>query len=156
MESTPGIGTTFRVLLPPAKPWRGNPTSSHDVRALPRLRVLVIDDERLVGEAIARSLSEDNEVEVVTDAQQGLARIQAGQRYDLILCDLMMPVMTGMDLYAEIVRRAPHITGRLVFMTGGAFTPRARSFLENIVNPCLEKPIDMSKLRSILAKAGRE
>ena len=88
------------------------------MRALPRLRVLVIDDERLVGEAIARSLAEDNDVEVVTDAQQGLARIEAGQKYDVILCDLMMPVMTGMDLYAEIVRRAPQITGRIVFMTG--------------------------------------
>jgi PAS domain S-box-containing protein len=157
VESRPGKGATFRVILPAAKPWRGSatPTSAHDVKPLARRRVLVIDDERLVGEAIARSLSEENDVEVVTDAQQALARLGTGQRYDVVLCDLMMPVMTGMDLYAELVRRAPELAPRLVFMTGGAFTPRARSFLESISNPCLEKPLDMSKLRSILAKAGR-
>jgi len=156
VRSTPGAGSTFRVVLPPAKPWRpGAPTSAHDVRALPRRRVLVVDDERLVGEAIARALSEDNDVEVVTDAQHALARIAEGQRYDVMLCDLMMPVMTGMDLYAEIVKVAPKLAGRLVFMTGGAFTPRARAFLESVVNPCLEKPIDTSRLRSLVAKAGR-
>ncbi len=115
----------------------------------------MVDDERLVGDAIARSLTEENDVEVVTDAQQALARIAAGKTYDLILCDLMMPVVTGMDLYAEILRTAPRMAGRLVFMTGGAFTPRARAFLESIGNPCLEKPLDMGKLRSLLAKAGR-
>jgi CheY-like chemotaxis protein/anti-sigma regulatory factor (Ser/Thr protein kinase) len=149
--------TTFQVTLPPSKAWRAaGPISSHDVRALTRRRVLVVDDERLVGTAIARALSEDSDVDVVNDAQQALARIAKGDRYDVILCDLMMPVMTGMDLYAEIVRIAPKLVGRLVFMTGGAFTPRARAFLESVVNPCLEKPIDTSKLRSIIARAGRE
>ena len=71
--------------------------------------------------------------------------IAKGDRYDVILCDLMMPVMTGMDLYAEVVRVAPKLVGRLVFMTGGAFTPRARAFLESVSNPCLEKPLDTSQ-----------
>jgi PAS domain S-box-containing protein len=155
-ESRAGRGTTFRVVLPPAKTWRGTqPASAHDVRALARRRVLVIDDERLVGEAIARSLSDENEVHIVTEAAQALARLAAGERYDLVLCDLMMPVMTGMDLYAELVRRAPELTSRIVFMTGGAFTARARSFLESVTNPCLEKPLDMGRLRSLLAKARR-
>ncbi|HXX66356.1 MAG TPA: ATP-binding protein [Polyangiaceae bacterium] len=156
VASVPGEGTTFRVVLPPAKPWRGaGPASTRDVRPLHQRRVLVIDDERLVGEAIARSLSEDNDVEVVTDANQALPRIVAG-RYDVVLCDLMMPLMTGMDLYAEVVRRAPKLAGRLVFMTGGAFTARAKAFLESVANPCLEKPLDTSKLRSLIARAGRE
>jgi PAS domain S-box-containing protein len=153
-----GKHTTFRVVLPAAKPWRASasPSSAHDLRTLERPRVLVIDDERLVGEAIARSLAEDSDVEVVTDAEQALAHIADGRRYDVVLCDLMMPVMTGMDLYAEIVRTAPKLAGRIVFMTGGAFTTRARAFLESVVNPCLEKPLDMSKLRSIIARAGHE
>jgi CheY-like chemotaxis protein len=92
----------------------------------------------------------------VTEARQALARITKGERYDVVLCDLMMPVMTGMDLYAEIVRLAPKLVGRLVFMTGGAFTPRARAFLESVVNPCLEKPLDTGKLRSIIARAGKD
>jgi len=157
VESLPGRGTTVRVVLPPAKPWRGSgPASTRDLRAHARRRVLVIDDERLVGEAIARAVSEENDVEVTTEAQEALARIAAGQRYDVILCDLMMPVMTGLDLYAEIVRLAPALVGRIVFMTGGAFTPRARAFLDSVVNPCLEKPLDMGKLRSILGRAGRD
>src|SRR5579883_321085 len=158
VRSDPGRGTTFRVVLPATKSWRvsSGPSSAHDIRALERPRVLVIDDERLVGEAIARSLAEDSDVEVVTDAEQALARISGGKPYDVVLCDLMMPVMTGMDLYAEIVRTAPKLAGRIVFMTGGAFTARARAFLESVVNPCLEKPLDMSKLRSIVARAGRE
>jgi PAS domain S-box-containing protein len=157
VASVPGRGTTFQVLLPPAKTWRGAaPASSHEVRAQSRRKVLVVDDERLVGEAIARALSEDNDVEVATEADEALARIARGNRYDVILCDLMMPVMTGMDLYAEIVRVAPKLVGRLVFMTGGAFTARARAFLESVVNPCLEKPLDTSKLRSIIARAGKD
>jgi PAS domain S-box-containing protein len=155
--SEPGKGTTFRVVLPAAKRWRSaTPASSPEVRALMRRRVLIVDDERLVGEAIARALSEDNDVEVVTEASQALARIGAGHKYDVVLCDLMMPVMTGMDLYAEIMRTEPKLGGRLVFMTGGAFTPRARAFVESVVNPCLEKPLDMGKLRSLVARAGRD
>ena len=158
VSSVPGKGATFRVVLPSAKPWRGaaTPSSTHNVGPLQRARLLIIDDERLVGEAIARSLSEESDVEVVTDAREALARIAAGQRYDAILCDLLMPVMTGMDLYAEVVRTAPKLAGRIVFMTGGAFTARARSFLESVANQCLEKPLDMSKLRSFLARAGRD
>lgn len=156
VTSVPEKGTTFRVVLPPAKPWRGSvPASTRDLRPLQQRRVLVVDDERLVGEAIARSLAEENDVEVVTDANQALPRIVAG-RYDVVLCDLMMPIMTGMDLYAEVVRRAPKLAGRLVFMTGGAFTARARAFLESVANPCLEKPLDTSKLRSLVARSGRE
>ncbi len=92
----------------------------------------------------------------MTDAKQALERISAGERYDVILCDLLMPVMTGMDLYAEVVRAAPKLAGRIVFMTGGAFTSRARAFLASVANQCLEKPLDMSKLRSFLARAGRD
>jgi PAS domain S-box-containing protein len=157
VSSVLGEGSTFRVTIPPAKPWRATtPSSAHDVRALPRRRVLVIDDEPLVGEAVARALSDDGDVQVETEAQQALAKIAAGERYDLVLCDLMMPVMTGMDLYAEVVRTAPMLAGRFVFMTGGAFTPRARAFLASVVNPCLEKPLDMGKLRSLVARARRD
>ncbi len=156
VSSVPGMGTTFRVVLPPAKSWRGLPTPSSANVGAQRARLLVVDDERLVGEAIARSLAEESDVEVVTEAREALTRIAAGERYDAVLCDLLMPVMTGMDLYAEVVRAAPKLAGRIVFMTGGAFTPRARAFLDSVGNQCLEKPLDMSKLRSVLARAGRD
>jgi CheY-like chemotaxis protein len=129
-------------------------TNPEELRSAPRRKVLVIDDDPLVGRALARALSEGNDVEVVADAEHALARLGGGEGYDVILCDLMMPGMTGMDLYAEVLRRAPKLAVRFVFMTGGAFTPRARAFVETVVNPCLEKPIDMRRLRSIIARAN--
>jgi CheY-like chemotaxis protein len=155
VETTPGKGTSFKVLLPAAKGYRGrSPASVPQIRPGVRKRVLVIDDEPLVGQAIARVLSDDNDVVTVSDAREALDRITSEGNFDIILCDLMMPMMTGMDLYAEVVRAAPQLAGRIVFMTGGAFTPRARAFIESVSNPCLEKPLEMSKLRSILARVG--
>jgi CheY-like chemotaxis protein len=157
VQSTPNKGSTFRVTLPAGEAWRRRGASQRrtpELRAAARRRVLVVDDERLVGDAIARVLAEENDVVVETQAAEVLARLSRGERFDVILCDLMMPVMTGMDLYAELLRSNPSAVGRIVFMTGGAFTPRARAFLETVSNPCLEKPLDMSKLRGLIARAG--
>ena len=155
VESAPGRGSVFRVVLPASKSYRGHgPNSSPSIRPLARKRILVIDDEPLVSNAIARVLGDENDVEVCQNAREALDRIEQNAHFDLILCDLMMPVMTGMDLYSEVVRRAPQVVGRIVFMTGGAFTPRARAFLESVSNPCLEKPLEMSKLRSLIGRAG--
>ena len=113
--------------------------------------MLLIDDEYLVGAAIARALREDHAVDVVMDARAALARIEAGEAYDVILCDLLMPVMTGMDLHAEVMRVDPRLARRFIFMTGGAFTARGRAFLESVANPFLEKPIDIARLRRLVA-----
>jgi len=153
--SVAGQGTTFRVVLRPAECARSSvSTNPEELRSAQPRKVLVIDDDPLVGRALSRALSETDDVEVVADAEHALARLGGGEGYDVILCDLMMPGMTGMDLYAEVLRRAPKLAVRFVFMTGGAFTPRARAFVETIVNPCLEKPIDMRRLRSIIARAN--
>jgi PAS domain S-box-containing protein len=155
VESAPGRGSVFRVVMPASKSYRGHGTNSSPIiRPLARKRILVIDDEPLVSNAIARVLADDNDVDVCQNAREALDRINADAKFDLILCDLMMPVMTGMDLYAEVVRVAPQVVGRMVFMTGGAFTPRARAFLESVSNPCLEKPLEMNKLRSLIGRAG--
>ena len=155
VESAPGKGTLFRVILPAARGYRTrSPSSTPVLGGEPRRRILVIDDEALVTQAIARVLADENDVETATHGAEALHRIQGGEEFDLILCDLMMPVMTGMDFYAEVVRVAPHLAGRIVFMTGGAFTARARAFVESVSNPCLEKPLEMSKLRSLIARMG--
>jgi PAS domain S-box-containing protein len=156
VQSSMGQGTTFRVVLRPALPWRGISAHGHEGRATPRRRVLVVDDERLVGEAIARSLSQSHDVAVVTDAREVLDRVGSGEVYDVILCDLMMPVMTGMDLYADMIAHKPELAQRFVFMTGGAFTEGARAFVQCVARPCLEKPLDMSRLRGLIARAGSD
>jgi CheY-like chemotaxis protein len=67
-----------------------------------------------------------------------------------MLCDLMMPELTGMDLHAELLRIAPEQAQKMVFMTGGAFTTHAREFLEEVRNPRIDKPLDVDKVRALV------
>ena len=95
-----------------------------------------------------RALRTSCDVVVETHAARGLARLEAGESFDVVLCDLMMPEMTGMDLFHRVVARAPAYASRIVFMTGGAFTRSAVEFLQGLPNPCLEKPFELQALRS--------
>lgn len=116
-----------------------------------RGRVLVVDDDALVSGAIRRTLSRENDVEVLVSARQALAQLTGPElRYDVVLCDLMMPEMTGMDLFDALLKAAPRVTERVVFITGGAFTPAARSFLDRVENPRVEKPFDPESLRKLI------
>jgi PAS domain S-box-containing protein len=155
VASEPGRGAVFRVVLPSAKGWRAaHPAPPSDAAAVDRKRVLVVDDDRLVGEALQRALSSVADVEATTDTRAVLDRLGSGERWDVILCDLLMPETSGMDLYRETLRVAPDAAARIVFMTAGAFTPRANAFIEGVRNPCLEKPLDLGKLRSLIARVG--
>jgi PAS domain S-box-containing protein len=154
--SSPTQGTVFRVKLPSAKGWRAaSPTSHNESVVTERRRVLVIDDESRVGDALVRALSGVADVEAIVDARTMLHRLANGERWDVILCDLLMPGTSGMDLYREALRIAPDVAACIVFMTAGAFTSRARAFLEGVRNPCLEKPLDIGQLRSLIARVGR-
>jgi CheY-like chemotaxis protein len=115
----------------------------------------VVDDDATIGKVLRRMLDEDHDVTVVTTASEALDRLVAGQEFDAILCDLMMPEMTGMDLYAEISFRLPRVKDRMVFMTGGAFTSRARSFLDEVPNARIEKPFVIQNVRALLAAMVR-
>lgn len=153
VESAMGRGTTFRVSLRPAPrdaveppPAVGSPPQP----ATRRGKILVIDDEPMIGHVIRRTLNE-HDVTVVVRAQDALDLIRAGNHFDLILCDLMMPQMTGMDLY-ELLNgeKDSDLVARFVFLTGGAFTQRARQFLDEVPNLCLDKPFKTSHLRTIV------
>jgi len=98
-------------------------------------RVLVVDDEVMVANALARCLR-DYDVVVMVSAREALERVVNGERFDIILCDLMMPEMTGSVLYDEINRLAPDQAERMVFVTGGATTPQAQEFLATVGQPC--------------------
>jgi nitrogen-specific signal transduction histidine kinase/BarA-like signal transduction histidine kinase len=156
VTSDPKRGTLFRVVLPSAKGWRSSPPASQrEAAVVERKRMLVIDDDCRVGAALERALSSVAEVEATVDVRAALARLASGERWDVILCDLLMPETSGMDLYREALRIAPDAAAHIVFMTAGAFTSRARAFLQGVRNPCLEKPLDMGQLRSLIARVGR-
>jgi len=78
------------------------------------------------------------------------ARIEAGERFDLILCDLMMPDMTGIDLYEVLMERFPDQARVMIFVTGGAFTTRAKAFLDRVSNLRVDKPFDARNLRALV------
>jgi signal transduction histidine kinase/ActR/RegA family two-component response regulator len=151
VHSQVGQGSRFRVTLPAATRWRASrPPSTAQPHAILRRRVLIVDDDALVGEALARALQSDADVSVLTDGHIAVEKLAAGERWDVILCDLMMPAFSGMEMYREALMRAPDAAGRFVFMTAGAFTPRARAFVENVANRCIEKPIDVERVRDIV------
>ena len=151
VESTVGKGTTFRVLIPVAEEDAVAPTRPSMTAIVgPRGKVLVVDDEQSLGLAVKKILSKEHDVVALTNARDAVKQITAGQRYDVILSDLMMPEMTGMELYAELRKVAPDQADKLFFMTGDAFTSGAREFLAHVRNPRLEKPFETAALRALV------
>jgi CheY-like chemotaxis protein len=113
-------------------------------------RVLVIDDEAAVGRTIQRLLGENYEVVVLTAGSEAIdLLVRKAADFDLILCDLTMPDVTGMDVYMQSVEARAEIGQRFVFMTGGTFSPRARDFLDQLPNERLDKPFDLQTVRNL-------
>jgi PAS domain S-box-containing protein len=151
LELESGPGRVFRLLLPvPERQAVASPPPV-SLGSLPRRgRILIVDDERMVGVAIRRALQREHEVVVMTEAREALERLAGGDPFDIILCDMMMPEMSGMELHEELSRVSSQVAGRMVFLTGGAFTPRAREFLGRVGNPCMEKPFLPEELRQLV------
>jgi signal transduction histidine kinase len=154
VESEFGKGSLFRVTLPVAT---GEPRPTTRARALEptvrKARVLVVDDEVAMGRALKRGLGLHHEVTAMTSGKEALACIASGERFDAILSDLMMPEVTGMEIYEELSRIAPDQAKRMIFLTGGAFTERAREFLDRVPNPRIDKPFEIANVLAIIAGA---
>ncbi len=152
VESRVGKGTLFRVTLPAAT---AKATPARVLSAPPmasgRARVLVVDDEVALGRALQRSLSAHHDVIALTSGGEALLRIAAGERFDVILSDLMMPEVSGMEMHGRLQSLAPDQAERMIFVTGGAFTPAAREFLDGVPNPRVDKPIELTNLLAIIA-----
>ncbi|MCA9704377.1 MAG: PAS domain S-box protein [Myxococcales bacterium] len=141
VRSEPGRGSRFEIqlpfdngLLPPAAEAAPPPKSS-------RRRILLIDDDTLVLRGMRRLLASQHDVVTAQGGSQGLEVLETDQRFDVILCDLMMPTVDGIAIHAAVRRNAPHLANRIVFCSGGAFTPRTQKFVASITNPLLKKPV---------------
>ena len=147
VESAPGVGTTFCITLPTAAESLVAERNDHVAGGeAGGARILFIDDEAALGRAMCALLG-DHEIVPVTCARDALTRLSGGERFDVILCDLMMPDLSGIDLYDQI---EPAYRDRVVFMTGGAFTQQAREFLARCDRPYLDKPFSERELRDAI------
>jgi PAS domain S-box-containing protein len=153
-EAAPERGTIFRVTLPAAVAAEADPQAQPMVAAAGaaarRGRVAVVDDEAGVCRAIERLLDDEHEVDAFGNARELAERIAEGAHYDTILCDLMMPDMTGMELFGVLQRASPALAEGMIFMTGGTFTQEAQAFLNAVPNPRLEKPFETATLRAVV------
>lgn len=154
VQSQYGRGATFRVALPGTQQHPVAFDPSAGAATLPdvsRSRILVIDDEVMVTNAIRRIIGASHDVVVVFRAAEALRRFRSGERFDLVMCDLLMPEMTGIALYQALVEIAPEQANRMLFMTGGTFTADAAAFLEARSDRVIEKPFDKAALMSAIA-----
>jgi PAS domain S-box-containing protein len=152
VESRVGVGTTFRVSIPVALNAEADAGVAQPLLSSLRGRLLVVDDEELVLRAMQRMLSKDHDVLTMSSAKAALALCAGGASFDLILCDLMMPAMTGMELHDELARVAPEQAKRMIFLTGGAFTERAQAFLAEASREHVEKPFTSTGLRALVQR----
>lgn len=149
-------GTRFEVRLPglvDADVAPESPSMPPPPRPAERGRVLVIDDEERLAETIRMALSPPHDVDVCTKSREVLAWIEQGRDYDVVLCDLMMPDLSGPELYERVQAIRPELASRFVFLTGGAFTPRTRAFLHDVPNPRLEKPFELEALERLVEES---
>jgi CheY-like chemotaxis protein len=115
-----------------------------------RGRILILDDDVRVANVIGRGLRAHHDTTIVYRGAEAVARLEAGDRYDIILCDLMMPEMTGGDVYAAVRGISEDQAARMVFITGGSFMPSASAFLDEVPNLRFDKPIDLASLRHVI------
>jgi CheY-like chemotaxis protein len=115
-----------------------------------RLRLLVIDDKPELLRILKVTLAKEHEVVTAQGCDAALAVLLADARFDGILCDLMMPLGDGMSFYERLGQAAPKLAAKVLFMTGGACTDRARTFLESVPNRTIGKPFTPESLRKLL------
>lgn len=118
--------------------------------AVMRPKILVIDDERAIVLAFTRLLRAHYEVFAFTDAREALETIRGGEQYDLILCDLSMPGMGGVEFYRSLSMLDEGYARRIIFLSGGVFSESVQDFLDRVPNHTVSKPFDSEALLGLL------
>ena len=150
VQDRPGGGATFIMRLPmldaPSVP------GTEEVTDTEVPRVLVVDDEPQIISYLQRALRKDYQVVTATSGREALEEVERNPDFVAILCDLMMPDLTGMEAFEALRDQGSPLCDRFIVITGGAFTPEAESFLEREPVPVLRKPLDLQGLRDAVAR----
>jgi CheY-like chemotaxis protein len=144
-----GRGSTFRVRLPVAPGQQKAPAGPGQPG---RRRILVIDDEPMILRLVQRILADEHQVTTLDSAEKALVLLAEGARFDVIICDLMMPGLNGIDLHSALVRDYPDQVERIVFISGGATSARTADFLAQFPDHQLEKPFNHAVLRAMISR----
>jgi signal transduction histidine kinase len=153
VRSEPGRGTTVEVSLPRAEQAAPEPPAPKLAPPSGGKRVLAVDDEPKVLDMLKRLLR-GHELVTASNGREALERLRADTAFDVILCDLMMPELTGVEVYQAVREAWPGLQERIVFITGGAFTQETQRFLKQVGNPVLTKPFEPAHLRDLVTSAG--
>jgi CheY-like chemotaxis protein/anti-sigma regulatory factor (Ser/Thr protein kinase) len=155
VASQPERGSTFTVTLPS---FRGPMLPAPEPAPPPEVgeargRVLIVDDDAAVGRTLSLALEGDHDVTVVTSAQEALGELRASQHgtaFDAVLCDVLMPGMTGGELFDAAKSEFPDLERRFIFMSGGLWAKSASDFSATVPNRLLEKPFSLEQVRGAL------
>ncbi|MBC7742555.1 MAG: response regulator [Bdellovibrionaceae bacterium] len=155
-ESKPGIGTTFKVVLPAII----NPTVQDDVpknlynknQANSRIsgHVVIIDDDVDLLETMKEIVSEEHKTNAFLNAADALFYLTENSNVDVIICDLMMPNMGGIEFYERLKVQAPQLLNRIIILTGGSFTAKTAHFLNQPDIRAFEKPLRKDELLNLI------
>jgi PAS domain S-box-containing protein len=150
-ESEPGKGATFIIELPLVTEEGQFEPPEPVIEEAPRVakaRILVVDDEPVIRQFVSQVLGEQGHtVETVDNAASALKMVKS-KRYRLILLDIKMPGMSGVELYKQFQKIAPSLTKRVVFITGDVMGKRTMAFLDKTKTPYMMKPFDARELKT--------
>jgi CheY-like chemotaxis protein len=147
-----GMGTTFTVTLPIGTPPAEETRSSDLLPIAPtmRPRVLLIVDEPGLRRALVRVLRANTDVLTAQRGDEAIQKLQRGLDVEVVICDLLLPGATGMEVHAFIERHRPELLRRVLFVTGGATSPKTRDFAHKHREVLLLKPLDSRRLQLVI------
>jgi CheY-like chemotaxis protein len=149
VESTVGVGTKFTVVLPQR-------IVKAPAAAVAQVRVLIVDDDDRVKKALAMLLRGKYAVSSAASGEEALALVDKEATFDLILSDVLMPGMNGIELIQRLRdQRRDGPSPRLALMSGGIFDEQMRAQITALGVPPLNKPFDRNDVQRLLAQPER-
>jgi len=155
VESVEGRGATFRVKLPGTLKSTKRELASSPPEGELKTRMLIVDDELTLLSSLRRALGREIDVVLASSAKEALGILEHDDRFDVVLCDIMMPDVTGIELFERVSSDFPALRDRFVFMTGGAFSATMQQFIDKTELPRLEKPFDVRDLRRLIRRRAK-